>query len=291
MKSFLFIAAILLTFSLFSQKHSLEGVWQGISHTLTEKPEQGLALWMEFDINESTGEFSGFVRYEKPYEEFYAYKKMKGKVTSDSTIQFEEVSIRKKEESSYVIWCKNFGELSYNSKDGYLTGTYRSSDCPRNMGKMILYRSKYEISRTDTNTLYHSWLDNFAGELKRGWPAYYVRDAEMRNFEMKPVLFDHDKDSLKPEFLPYLQQMAKIVESHSDLRIKIIGHTDSNGTDEYNVDLSKRRAYKVRDYLINKCGLKEDRIKIEFRGEQDPATSNATAYGKSLNRRVDFEFI
>lgn len=291
MKSFLAIASFLLTISLYSQKHSLEGVWQGVEYNDVQKPEEGNALWMEFNINIKTGEFQGFARYEKPYKEFYAYKKMKGKVTSDSTIQFEEVSIRKKEESSYVIWCKNFGELTYNSKNGYLTGSYRSSDCSRKSGKMIMYRSKYEISRNDTNTLYHSWLDNFAGELKRGWPAYYVRDAEMRNFEMKPVLFDHDKDSLKPEFLPYLQQMAKIVESHSDLRIKIIGHTDSNGTDEYNVDLSKRRAFKVREYLIKVCGLKEDRIKIEFRGEEDPATTNATAYGKSLNRRVDFEFI
>ena len=291
MKSLLVIAALLLTFSLFSQKHSLHGVWQGIEHTNMQQPKLGNALWMEFDIDIKTGDFKGFARYEKPYEEFFAYKKMKGKATSDSTIQFEEVNILKKEESSYVIWCKNFGELTYNSEDGYLRGTYRSSDCHRNQGKMIMYRSKYEISRTDTNTLYHSWLDNFAGELNRGWPAYYVRDAEMRNFEMKPVLFDHDKDSLKSEFLPYLQQMAKIVESHSDLRIKIIGHTDSNGTDEYNVDLSKRRAYKVRDYLIKICGLKEDRIKIEFRGEADPASSNATAYGKSLNRRVDFEFI
>ena len=88
-----------------------------------------------------------------------------------------------------------------------------------------------------------------------------------------------------------MQQMAKIVESHSDLRIKIIGHTDSNGTDEYNIDLSRRRAFRVRDFLVKQCGLREDRIVIEFRGERDPATSNATKLGKSLNRRVDFEFI
>ncbi|MBD3636435.1 MAG: OmpA family protein [Crocinitomicaceae bacterium] len=284
------IIALIFTSSVFCQRHSLQGVWQGISTTRTQKPEQGMALWMEFDINTKTGEFTGFARYEKPYEEFFAYKKMKGTVTSDSTLEFEEVSIRKKEESSFLIWCKNFGDLTYNSKTGYLEGSWRSSDCPRQMGKIILYRSRYEMSRTDTNSLYHSWVDNFAGDLKRGWPAYYVRDAEMRNFEMRPVLFDHDKDSLKPEFRPFLEQMAKIVESHSDLRIKIIGHTDSNGTDEYNIDLSRRRAYQVKNYLI-KLGVREDRIVIEFRGERDPATSNATNEGKSLNRRVDFEFI
>lgn len=291
MKICLLIVSFLCSLPLFSQRHSLQGVWQGISHELSESKKDGTALWMEFDIDLGSGKFEGFARYEKPYEEYYAYKKIKGEVTSDSTLKFEEVSIRKKEESSYVIWCKNFGELRYNSNSGYLTGSYRSSDCPRRMGKIIMYRSKHEMSRTDTNSLYHSWVDNLVGDLNRGWKAWYVRDAEMRNFEMKPVLFDHDKDSLKPEFLPFLQQMAKIVESHSDLRIKIIGHTDSNGTDEYNVGLSRRRAYRVKNYLVDVCGLRDDRVVIEFRGETDPATSNATAKGKSLNRRVDFEFI
>ena len=187
MKLFLFISAFFIALSVFAQKHELDGVWQGISYTLREKPKEGTALWMEFNVDVKSGEFTGYARYEEPYEEFYAYKKMKGKVTSDSTLEFEEVSIRKKQESSYVIWCKNFGELRYNSTTGYLEGTYRSSDCPRNSGKIILYRSKYEMSRTDTNTLYHSWVDNLIGDLSRGWPAWYVRDNEMRNFEMKPV--------------------------------------------------------------------------------------------------------
>jgi OmpA-OmpF porin, OOP family len=291
MRFFLSIAVIITTFSVSSQRHSLHGVWQGISYNAAQKPEEGNAVWMEFDIDFKSGEFTGFARYEKPYKEFFAYKKMKGYATSDSSIHFEEVSIRKKEESSFVIWCKNTGDLTYNPTSGYLTGAWRSADCPRQSGKTVMYRSKYKMSRTDTNSLYHSWFDNLAGDLKRGWKAYYVRDAEMRNFEMLPVLFDHDKDSLKPEFLPFLRRMAKIVDSHSDLRIKIIGHTDSNGTDDYNVNLSRRRAYRVKNFLLNACGLKDDRVVIEFRGEKDPATTNSTSKGKSLNRRVDFEFI
>jgi outer membrane protein OmpA-like peptidoglycan-associated protein len=291
MKFYLIISALFLAFSVHSQRHSLEGVWQGVSHSLTEDPKDGFAVWMEFNIDFKKGDFSGYVRYEKPYEEFFAFKKMKGQVTSDSTAHFEEVSIQKKEESSYLIWCKNEGDLAYNSITGYLTGTWRSSDCPREQGEMVLYRSKYKMSKSDTNSLYHSWVDNFIGDLKRGWNAYYVRDAEMRNFEMLPVLFDHDKDSLKASYFPFLKQMSRIIESHSDLRIKIIGHTDSNGSDGYNVNLSKRRAYKVKNHLIDVCGLKADRVVIEFRGERDPATSNDTYKGKSLNRRVDFEFI
>lgn len=291
MRSIFFI--LLFIFSLsnsFGQRHSLEGVWQGLCKTQAQSNDKSIIVWMEFKIDKSTGEFTGYSRYERPYKEHYAYKSMKGKATSDSTITFEEQFIQKKEENSFNIWCLNKGEFTYNAENGYLEGRWYSDECKRQAGTMILFRSKYEISRTDTNTLYHSWFDNFRGDLKRGWKAYYVRDAEMRNFEMKPVLFEHDKDTIRPQFHAFLDQMVKIVMSHSDLRIKIIGHTDSNGTDQYNIDLSKRRANNVRSYLVRK-GVKADRIVIEFRGERDPATSNETSYGKSLNRRVDFEFI
>lgn len=273
-----------------AQRHSLEGVWQGAIYQQGTKVKDGNAFWMDIQVNEKTGALSGACRVEVPYKEYFAYKPMKGKVLSDSSIHFDEVNVRKKKESGQHIWCTNIGDLIYNKETGYLEGEWYSEECKREAGRIILYRSKYDFSKTDTNSLYHSWFDNFVGDLKRGWPAYYVRDAEMRNFEFVPVYFDHDMDVLKEGFHDYLKQMVAIVKSHSDLRIKIIGHTDSNGTDEYNVDLSQRRANRVKQFLVDQ-GLRPDRVVIEFRGERDPATSNATKKGKSLNRRVDFEFI
>jgi outer membrane protein OmpA-like peptidoglycan-associated protein len=290
MKSILLIVFSCFIIASFGQRHSLEGVWQGIISSHTENYDKGKAFWMNFDVDEGTNVISGASRIEKPYTEYFAYKPLKGKTLNDSVLQFEEINIRKQNNSSRLIWCKYKGELTYNSRTGYLEGDWVSTDCNRTGGKLILYRSKYQISKTDTNTLYHSWFDNLVGDLQKGWKAYYVRDAEMRDFEFVPVYFDHDKDSLKPEFHAYLQKMSKIVVSHSDLRIKIIGHTDSNGTDEYNVGLSQRRADVIKAFLVN-SGIPSDRVIIEFRGEKDPATSNATAKGKSLNRRVDFQFI
>ncbi|MEO9532877.1 MAG: OmpA family protein [Crocinitomicaceae bacterium] len=290
MKFFSLIFLFALSYNSFTQEHSLDGVWQGIIYEDGQKVKEGKAFWMDFNIDNNSGEFTGENRAEQPYKEFFAYKRMKGNATSDSSLHFEDINIRQKKESSRLIWCLNEGDLVYNRETGYLEGSWKSSDCRRQQGKIIMFRSKYNLSTTDTNSLYHSWFDNFVGDLRRGWKAYYVRDAEMRNFEFVPVYFDHDMDQLKPEFNDYLNQMVKIVLSHSDLRIKIIGHTDSNGTDEYNVDLSARRAHRIKDYLIAQ-GLKADRVIIEYRGERDPATSNATKQGKSLNRRVDFEFI
>ena len=82
----------------------------------------------------------------------------------------------------------------------------------------------------------------------------------------------------------------QVVLGHSDLRIKVIGHTDAVGSDIYNVDLSQRRAQSIIDYFVSQ-GLARDRIQIEFKGETDPIADNETEAGKQLNRRVDFSFI
>ena len=277
----------------FSQSQSLDflqGTWQGIITTYGQSPAKGNAIWFDFQIDKSTGEMKGECRTETPFTEYFAYKNTKGKASDSKTITFDDYLIGLQENKAGRFWCTNKGTLAYNDSTGYLSGKWEAKDCKRRGGEIILYRSKYNISRTDTNVLYHSWFNNLVNDLNRGWNAYYVREAEMRDFEFKPVLFDHDKDELKEEFKPYLERMVQIVESHSDLRIKIIGHTDSNGTDEYNVDLSKRRANNIKAYIVS-LGLKEDRVVIEFRGESDPTASNATPQGKQLNRRVDFEFI
>jgi OmpA-OmpF porin, OOP family len=273
-----------------AQLNFLEGTWQGILTDVNQPYKSGTAIWFDFKIDKTTGIISGDARMETPFTKYFSYKVTKGKAENKNSLYFEDVIMGANENAGSKVWCLNKGNLSYSDSTGYLSGAWTSIDCKRASGKIILYRSKYKMSKTDTLSVYHSWFNNLASDLERGWNAYYVRDAEMKNFEFFPVYFDHDKDSLKTEFYPYLKNMARIVMSHTDLRIKIIGHTDSNGTDEYNVDLSARRAETIKNYLIVQ-GVKADRIIIEYRGEKDPATTNETSEGKSKNRRVDFEFI
>lgn len=266
------------------------GTWQGLKVRMGQPNQKGMAYWVEFKVDESTNEITGESREEYPFTKNYALKSIKGKVISDHQIEFNEVMFGNKKNSGKSYWCLINGTLTYNDSTGYLTGDFLSKDCRAEVGHLTLYKSRHQMSKTDTVSLYHSWVNNFIGDLSRGWAAYYVRDAEMRNFEFKPVYFDHDKDELKPEYYSYLKDMVRIVQSHTDLRIKIIGHTDSNGTDEYNINLSERRADNVKAFLVS-LGIKPDKVVIEFRGESDPAASNATSKGKQLNRRVDFEFI
>jgi len=290
MNRIFFIFLMLFTLNLSAQDNFLEGVWQGLKVNFGQTNTKGNAIWFNFVIDKETKEVTGESRVEVPFSDYYALKIIKGKLISENEIEFEDIFFENKKYSGRRYWCLIKGKLRYSEKTGYLSGVFYSSTCRSDVGEITLYRSKYKMSKTDTVSLYHSWFNNMHNDLKRGWNAYYVRDAEMKNFEFQSINFEHDMDDLKPEFHEFLEQMVKIVKSHSDLRIKIIGHTDSNGSNGYNIGLSKRRANKIKAYLLS-LGIESDQVVIEFRGEKDPKVSNSTIGGKKLNRRVDFEFI
>ena len=81
-----------------------------------------------------------------------------------------------------------------------------------------------------------------------------------------------------------------MVKSHSDLRIEITGHTDCDGSDNYNLNLSKRRSEALL-LFFEQNGLAKDRVVMKYKGEKEPIDQNQTPLGKQRNRRVDFRFI
>lgn len=103
------------------------------------------------------------------------------------------------------------------------------------------------------------------------------------------ILFDKASDVFKPEALPILDKLSgKMQKDYSSYWFEVQGHTDADGDDISNRDLSKRRAQSVANYLIER-GIEPNRIKIKGFGEDAPIASNLTDDGKSLNRRVQFE--
>ena len=71
-------------------------------------------------------------------------------------------------------------------------------------------------------------------------------------------------------------------------KVRIVGHTDADGNDANNLDLSKRRAASVKQSLAKECGIDETRIQTDGRGEGEPIDKNDNAAGKANNRRVEF---
>jgi OmpA-OmpF porin, OOP family len=270
----------------FSQE-DLNGVWQGINIPAGKKIEQGTIIFLNLSIEGDQVE--GQSREEYYNTKFFAIKKLKGTV-KNKIVSVNQYVIEKKVTKSALTWCLLKMELQYNDSTGYLEGKYTSSDCRRSSGRIIFYRSNAKFSDNEEFMLSQHWINIFKKDLTLGYNAPQIREIERANFQFKPIYFDYDKDSLKPEFEQFLIDMIRIVNGHTDLRILVTGHTDSDGTNEYNDDLSLRRAKTITEFFTSH-GLDKERIQIEFKGENDPIDTNQTPEGKQKNRRVDFSFI
>ena len=102
------------------------------------------------------------------------------------------------------------------------------------------------------------------------------------------IYFDVNKDVVKPESYGTLKEIAKILNEVPDVKVKIIGHTDADGQDASNLDLSKRRAASVKAELAKSFGVNADRLETDGMGETQPVAPNDTPSNKALNRRVEF---
>jgi len=107
-------------------------------------------------------------------------------------------------------------------------------------------------------------------------------------FSTTGILFDSGSDKIKPESYGTLKKIAEALNAESAMNIKIIGHTDADGSDGSNLDLSKRRAISVMNTLEDEFGVLGSRLQTDGQGESEPVGDNATTEGKAQNRRVEF---
>ncbi|MEM8547293.1 MAG: OmpA family protein [Pseudomonadota bacterium] len=104
------------------------------------------------------------------------------------------------------------------------------------------------------------------------------------------VTFATASADLNPAFFAVLGSVAKVVDEYGQTIVEVAGHTDSDGTDQYNQVLSERRASTVANYLANQ-GVIRDRIIALGEGERRPVADNTSAAGKQLNRRVELTLV
>lgn len=107
---------------------------------------------------------------------------------------------------------------------------------------------------------------------------------------LKNIFFDFDKATLRPESTAELDRLIKLLNDIPSLRIELSGHTDNRGKDEYNQNLSERRAKAVVDYLIQK-EINTSRLEYKGYGEIQPIATNDTDEGRQLNRRTEFKVL
>ncbi|WP_041952276.1 OmpA family protein [Spirosoma spitsbergense] len=107
-------------------------------------------------------------------------------------------------------------------------------------------------------------------------------------FSTTGILFDVNSDKIRPESYGVLKDIAGTLTENAGVRVRIVGHTDSDGDDAKNLDLSKRRAASVRAALASEFGIDAGRLETDGKGETQPAAPNTSPEGKANNRRVEF---
>ncbi|MDF2189922.1 OmpA family protein [Paraflavitalea sp. CAU 1676] len=103
------------------------------------------------------------------------------------------------------------------------------------------------------------------------------------------ILFDVNSDRIKPESYGVLKEIAATLKENASLKVKITGHTDSDGEAAYNLNLSKQRAAAVKAALTTEFGIDADRMETDGKGESAPVDKATTPAAKANNRRVEFE--
>lgn len=102
------------------------------------------------------------------------------------------------------------------------------------------------------------------------------------------ILFDVNSDKIKPESYGALRDIGNVLKENASVKVKIVGHTDADGDDKANMDLSKRRAAAVKEHLVKEFAIAADNLEIDGKGEAEPADKNTTSEAKANNRRVEF---
>ncbi len=102
------------------------------------------------------------------------------------------------------------------------------------------------------------------------------------------ILFDVNSDRIKAESYGALKEISQVLKDNAAVKVKIIGHTDSDGDDNSNLALSKRRASAVKNSLNKDFGIEMERMETDGKGESESVSPNTTSEGKANNRRVEF---
>ena len=178
----------------------------------------------------------------------------------------------------------NTKQLLTSTSSDAQTGSYLA--CIHTGGNVLL-----NVSHPD----YPFYSENFQLEKTYTELSPFLKDIALQPTDvgtvvtLKNVFFDFDKVELKPESYVELDKLADYLRTNK-IRIEIGGHTDDQGSDDYNDRLSENRAKSVYDYLVNK-GIPADRLQYKGYGKRVPIADNATDEGRAINRRTEFKII
>lgn len=161
-------------------------------------------------------------------------------------------------------------------------------DIPKALSADIVFNNLF--FRTHQSSYKQDQLGFYISNIKvaTGLPDTRHKLMEEGKFSTTGILFDVNTATIKPESNGVLKELADVLKKYPDARIKIIGHTDSDGSDAANLELSAKRAAAVKEALTAEFKIDAARMETAGKGETEPAADNKTKEGKAQNRRVEF---
>lgn len=228
----------------------------------------------EMDKNGDPGTCGLHISIETTVWETKGYKKgVNEKLTGSSVINLVEP-----EKVNHVIeWVQNRRVRIYHKGGKVLdipTNIYEGSKFSRLCFK--LYRGASAGSYISNIKLTNAAPDTRSKLLTEGKLVTYG------------IYFDVNKDIVKPESYGTLKDIANVLKGAPEVKVKIVGHTDSDGDDKSNLDLSKRRAASVKNVLVKDFAIDVSMLETDGKGESEPVAPNDNITNKALNRRVEF---
>lgn len=187
-------------------------------------------------------------------------------------------------------------ETEYTAKGGeeYLTIGNFSNNSSTKTAHLFFKNSQEPMLE---NAAYY-YIDEVSVSEKKAIDTTWVEDNTRLNnkkielsdtYVLENVLFAHNSDTLLPQSFAELDQVIEILNRNPEWKVKISGHTDGTGSAQYNQELSERRAYSVKEYLLlNKISAK--RIQAKGYGKSKPLVTGSEVESQEKNRRVEVEF-
>jgi len=130
----------------------------------------------------------------------------------------------------------------------------------------------------------------YLGNIKAatGLPDTRHKLIDEGKFSTTGILFDLNSATIQPSSYGVIKEIATALKENPSVKIKVTGHTSSDGDDKANLELSKKRAAAVKDLLVSEYGIDANNIETDGKGETQPIADNKTKEGKAQNRRVEF---
>ncbi|MEO5892622.1 MAG: OmpA family protein [Ferruginibacter sp.] len=164
----------------------------------------------------------------------------------------------------------------------------KAFDVPKGVGANYkMNQLLFQVGQTNyKDDQYGVYVSNI--KVAQGLPDTRHKLVEEGKFSTTAILFDINAATIKPESGGVLKEIAGVLDQYKDIKVKIIGHTDNDGSDAANLTLSQKRAAAVKEALVNEFDIDAARIETAGKGAAIAVGDNKTKEGKAQNRRVEF---